>query len=89
MTAKRTGGFLLISTARWFFWIAASTLLPSAWAGALSFTGDLRTDANFTACGFGCTLGPANTDGDYAQWAAVSVPFTVPVDSLVTAITFS
>ena len=58
-------------------------------AGTISFTGDLRTDANFTACGSGCTLGPSNTDGDYAQWAAVSYTFNVPVTSTMTAITFS
>src|ERR1035438_8488936 len=37
----------------------------------LSFTGNLRTDATFTSCGSGCTLGPTNSDGDYAQYAAV------------------
>ena len=61
----------------------------SASAETLSFTGDLRTDANFTACGSGCTLGASNTDSDYAQWAAVSYTFNVPVTSTMAAITFS
>ena len=58
-------------------------------AGTISFAGDLRTDANFTACGSGCTLSPSNDDGDYAVWAAVSYSFNVPVASTMTAISFS
>jgi hypothetical protein len=54
-----------------------------------SYTGDLRTDATFISCGSGCTLGVGNSDGDYAQWAAVERDFTVPVSSMVQAITFS
>jgi hypothetical protein len=57
--------------------------------GVISFTGNLRTDATFAACGGGCTLNAGNTDGDYAQWAAVAVNFTVPVASAMSAITFS
>ncbi len=55
----------------------------------ISFTGNLRTSATFTDCGSGCTLGPANTDGEYAQWAAVAVKFVVPAASNVSALTFS
>ncbi len=62
---------------------------PCAIAETISYTGDLRTDANFTACGSGCTLGSSNTDFDYAQWAAVSYSFNVPVASSMTAVTFS
>jgi hypothetical protein len=55
----------------------------------ISYTGDLRTDATFTSCGMGCTLGPANTDADYAQWAAVVRTFSVASPSMMDAITFS
>jgi len=55
----------------------------------LSYTGNLRTDANFISCGAGCTLGGANSDADYAQWAAVSKTFHVGGTSTMTAVTFS
>src|SRR5215471_3925002 len=55
----------------------------------LHFVGDLRTDATFTTCGALCTLGPGNTDADYAQWAAVERDFTVPSTSTVNIVTFS
>jgi hypothetical protein len=55
----------------------------------LSFTGDLRTDATVIGCGAGCTLGPASTDAEYAQWAAVVSDFHVGTTSAVKAITFS
>ena len=71
------------------FFLAAGALIGCASAGTISFTGNLRTDANFVACGAGCTLGPANTDGDYAQWAAAAFAFNVPVTSAMSAITFS
>jgi hypothetical protein len=57
--------------------------------GVISFTGDLRTNATFIACGSGCTLNAGNTDGDYAQWAAFAGTFNVPVSSLMTAVSFS
>jgi hypothetical protein len=41
-------------------------------ASTISFIGDLRTNANFTSCGSGCTLGSGDSDGDYAQFAAVA-----------------
>jgi hypothetical protein len=53
-----------------------------------SFTGDLRADAAFTSCGNGCTLGPGNSDSDYAQWAAVQRSFTIATPSTVQIITF-
>ncbi|MBV8904005.1 MAG: DVUA0089 family protein [Acidobacteriia bacterium] len=68
--------------------ILAAGLLP-AFADTLSFTGNLRSDANFTSCGAGCTLGAGNSDGDYAQWAAVAVAFPVTTLSTMEAITFS
>jgi hypothetical protein len=58
-------------------------------ASVLSFTGNLRTDATFTSCGTGCTLGTANTDADFAQWAAVVKLFHVSTPSTMQAITFS
>jgi hypothetical protein len=61
----------------------------SAKATSISYVGNLRTDANVTSCGSGCTLGPANSDGDFAQYAAVVESFTVSQTSTVQAITFS
>ena len=54
-----------------------------------SFTGNLRTNATSIGCGSGCTLGSSNTDGDYAQWAAVVETFIVGVTSTMQAMTFS
>jgi hypothetical protein len=69
--------------------LAAFLLSASLNAGVISFEGDLRTDANFIACGTGCTLGAGNTNGDYAQWAAVERTFVVSSPSAMTALTFS
>lgn len=60
-----------------------------AYADTISFTGNLRDNATVIDCGSGCTLGPSNTDGDYAQWAAVVDNFTVSTTSAMEAITFS
>jgi len=57
-------------------------------ANVIFFSGSLRTDATVTDCGAGCTLGPANTDGDYAQWAAVIDTFTVNTTTPMEAITY-
>ncbi|MBI4904416.1 MAG: DVUA0089 family protein [Acidobacteria bacterium] len=57
-------------------------------AATLSFTGNLRTDATVLGCGPGCTLGPGDTDEDFAQYAAVVRTFTVSVPSVVGARTF-
>src|SRR5882762_4169637 len=64
-------------------------LVQPVTAAAISFTGDLRTDATFTDCGSGCTLGPGNTNGEYAQYAAVVRTFNVASTSLMQGITFS
>lgn len=69
--------------------IGVCVFIPSVRGGTISFTGDLRTDATFTSCGAGCTLGPANTDDDYVQWAAVVKDFHVSTTSLMSAMTFS
>lgn len=61
----------------------------AALAATVSFTGDLRADATFVDCGGGCTLGAGNSDGDYAQYAAVVRTFNVPIASAVQVITFS
>jgi hypothetical protein len=58
-------------------------------ANVVFVSGNLRTDANVTACGALCTLGPLNTDGDYAQWAAVVTDFTVFTTTSMEAITYS
>ena len=72
--------------------LAISLLLPlsvSANTQIISYTGNLRNDANVTSCGSGCTLGAGNSDGDYAQWAAVVDTFHVSTPSAMQAITFS
>jgi hypothetical protein len=62
---------------------------PLLKAGTIFFSGDLRTDATVLDCGSGCTLGPSNTDGDYAQWAAVVDTFVVTTGTNMQAITYS
>jgi hypothetical protein len=62
---------------------------PSVKAGTIFFSGDLRTGATVLDCGSGCTLGPSNTDGDYAQWAAVVKTFVVSSASTMQAVTYS
>src|SRR5271157_4934764 len=69
--------------------VLAALALPMAKAETISFVGNLRTDANVTACGPSCTLGPFNTDADFAQWAAVVDDFTVTGSSTMKAVTFS
>src|ERR1700730_11697578 len=66
-----------------------SGFVQPATAAKISFTGNLRADANGLDCGSGCTLGPSDLDSDYAQFAAVVKNFNVPTASLMTAITFS
>jgi hypothetical protein len=61
----------------------------SAKASVIFFSGDLRADANVIDCGTGCTLGPGNSDGDYAQYAAVTYNFTVSTPTDIQAITYS
>jgi hypothetical protein len=63
--------------------------LPQALANTISFTGNLRTDATFLSCGSGCTLGPSDADGDFAQWAAAVRDFHVGTASTMQGITFS
>ena len=71
------------------FTLLALSLTASAGNISISFQGNLRTDATFTNCGAGCTLGPSNTDGDYAQWAAVVEAFNVAAPSTMSAVTYS
>src|SRR5450756_490538 len=66
----------------------AATTLP-AFATSISFSGNLRTDANVLDCGLGCTLGAGHTDADFAQYAAVVDTFTVSTTSTMQAISFS
>src|ERR1700759_4688902 len=79
-------------TTRWIAIVAGVFVagVGQSQAGTVqSFTGDLRTDATFTSCGFNCTLGPGNSDADYAQYAAVERDFTVATTSTVQALSFS
>lgn len=57
-------------------------------ANVIFYSGNLRTDANVTACGTGCTLGPSNSDGDYAVWAAAVYSFPVYTTTTMEAITY-
>ena len=57
-------------------------------ANVIFYSGNLRADATVTDCGTGCTLGPSNPDGDYAQWAAVVYTFTVNTTTTMDAITY-
>src|SRR5262245_7524157 len=78
--------FFALLTAAWvFLWLACGT----ARADTISFTGNIRSDATFTGCGSASNLGPRNSDGDYAQWAAVVRSFHLSAASKVEAITFS
>jgi len=61
---------------------------PSARAAAVFYSGNLRTDAVVLDCGPSCTLAPADTDGTFAQFAAVVVPFTVSTAGPVQVITY-
>jgi hypothetical protein len=58
-------------------------------ASSISFTGNLRTDATVVSCGGACTLGASDTDGDYAQYAAVLRSFVVSSPSDVQIVSFS
>lgn len=61
----------------------------AASANTISFTGNLRDDATVLDCGLGCTLGPADTDADFAQWAAAVYSFSVATPSSMQAVTVS
>jgi hypothetical protein len=81
MSLKSIGSNLAVALV-----LAAAT--TAAKADVIFFSGDLRTDANVTACGSGCTLGPGNTDLEYANWAAVTYTFVVNTATTVQAITY-
>ena len=68
--------------------LAVTLLATSVKADVLFFSGDLRSDATFTSCGSGCTLGPGNTDSDYANWAAATYDFVVTTASTVQVVTY-
>jgi len=81
----------MVNTNAWRFFLPILLLAvftaPSH-AGTLFLSGNLRTDANVTDCGPGCTLGPLDTDDAYAQWAAVVTQFTIATGGPVQAITY-
>jgi hypothetical protein len=59
-------------------------------ATTISFTGDLRSDANIVGCGGLCTLDLVNDDDPtIAQWAARSESFTLLAPATGYAVTFS
>jgi hypothetical protein len=58
-------------------------------AASVSFSGNLRTDATVLSCGTGCTLDSTNSDGEYAQYAAVIKSFAVTSASSVQIVSFS
>jgi hypothetical protein len=66
-----------------------AALAPSALATSLSYAGNLRADATFIDCGAGCTLGPGNSDSEFAQFAALVRSFNVPIASVMQAVSFS
>lgn len=69
--------------------LLVAAFAPSALASTISYTGNLRSDADFTSCGTGCTLGAGDTDSDYAQYAAVVESFTLSAASTVQVVSFS
>jgi hypothetical protein len=69
--------------------VCVALLLQPAFAASISFTGNLRTDATVLSCGNGCTLGAGNSDGDFAQYAAVVRDFTVATPSAMQGLSFS
>jgi hypothetical protein len=81
MSLKSIGSNLAVALV-----LAAAT--TAAKADVIFFSGDLRTDANVTGCGSGCTLGPGNTDLEYANWAAVTYTFVVNTATTVQAVTY-
>ena len=62
---------------------------PRLSANVIFVSGNLRTNATVTDCGSGCTLGPSNTDAEWAQWAAAVTSFTVSAPTPMEAITYS
>jgi hypothetical protein len=66
--------------------VLAGAWLASARANTISSTGDLRSDATLLSCGLGCTLGPGDSDSDFAQWAVVVRDFRVSTASTMQAI---
>ena len=68
--------------------VVAASVAPGISASTIFFHGNLRTNATVTGCGPLCTLGPLNTDGEYAQYAAVVDTFTVSTTTTMQAITY-
>ncbi len=91
---NQTGAVLRSAPLRMAQWIFAAIVLfggtPRLAANVIFFSGNLRTDATVTACQPSpCTLGPSNTDADYAQFGAVVDMFTVYTPTTMEAITYS
>jgi hypothetical protein len=68
----------------------SASLAAPARADVVFYSGNLRSNANITSCGAGCTLDPINDpDINYAQWAAFSTNFVLNSPFDVTAVTYS
>jgi hypothetical protein len=73
------------------FLVAAFVVLgaaPHLSANILFYSGNLKTDATVNGCGSLCTLGPGDSDANYAQWSAVVETFTVYSTTNMEAITY-
>ena len=81
--------FTCVSMRRVYLALALLGASSQLGANTLFYSGDLRTNATVTSCGSGCTLGPSNNDGDYAQWAAAVYSFHVYTTTAMEAITYS
>ena len=62
--------------------------LSSAYGSTIFYSGDLRANATITNCGGVCMLAPSDSDATWAQWAGISIPFTLLTPTSVNAITF-
>lgn len=60
----------------------------SALGSTVFYSGDLRNNANITACGTGCTLTAGDSDATWAQWAGFAVNFNLASAASVDAITY-
>lgn len=87
-SSGKYGGTFLSRIVQNICLLATLSLVSSATADTVSFTGNLLTNATFAGCGPGCMLGSGNSDSDYAH-AAVVYSFSVPVASAMSAITVS
>jgi hypothetical protein len=73
-----------------FLLLFSASFAAPARADVLFYSGNLRSNANITGCGPGCTLDPINdSDATWAQWGAFSTNFVLNNPFDVTAVTYS